>query len=760
MRKILFLACVWAAFGFRTAAQQFDFPETAVSDPAAAAKATRLLASQLLDSYKEADRAKYLDNAFRLQLVVGKYAEAQKSISDLRDLLKATRPTHAPWVNRQYEIYAAAKQSVEANGGSFSDAFSQAFRNTFSELDNVTAARVIRALAVRSPANFQRDFQRDLNQQKGKTSIALADALKLVSDYQIAEAFREPAPLLAALIGEDDARRYVTEKDLRAKTPDGATLCALTMRPRATPSRLTTLLKFTIYVQPANDSSDARLSAAHGYAAVVGYTRGKSCSPDTPVAYEHDGADGAALIDWIAAQPWSDGRVGMYSGSYNGFTQFATAKHMPKALKAIMAGAAAAPGIDVPMEGNVFWNFVYPWPFYTLSSKDNDDATYNDYKRWQRLDHDFYVSGRAYRELDKIDGTPNPTFDKWIIHPDYDAYWQGMIPYGNEFARISIPVLQTAGYYYGGVGAAVYYFSEHQRANPKAEHYLLIGPYDHFGAQWGVFGLLGNVFSSISGMELDPVAKLDLEDLRFEWFDYLFRGAHKPALLQDKVNYQVTGANIWKHAPTLAAMGNQKLRFYLTAAQSGKAFQLNSEIPGKEAAIDLKVDLADRSDVDRKAPGGGVLDDAVDTANGLEFISDPFPHSIEMSGLFSASLDFSCNKKDFDFRIELYEQTPTGKYAFLTSSWARASYVDDRSRRHLLAPGKRVHLDFQSNRLMSRQLEKGSRLVILLKVVKEIGRQINYGTGKDVSDETIADANPPLEIIWFTKTFIDIPVWR
>src|SRR5258707_8981981 len=83
---------------------------------------------------------------------------------------------------------------------------------------------------------------------------------------------------------------------------------------------------------------------------------------------------------------------------------------MPKGLKAIMVGAPVAPGIDVPMEGNVFWNFVYPWPFYTTNVKGLDDAAYSDgAARWKRLDHDWYVSGRPYRDLDKIDGTPIPS---------------------------------------------------------------------------------------------------------------------------------------------------------------------------------------------------------------------------------------------------------------------------------------------------------------------------------------------------------------
>ncbi len=155
------------------------------------------------------------------------------------------------------------------------------------------------------------------------------------------------------------------------------------------------------------------------------------------------------MIGWIAAQPWSDGRVGMYSGSYNGFTAWSAARQMPKALKAIAVGAPARPGVDVPMEGNIFWNFVYAWPFYTTDLKGPDDAIYNDSERWNRLNRNWYVSGRAYRDLDKIDGKPNPIFDEWISHPSYDAYWQQMVPSSRELAQMKIAVLQTAGYYFG-----------------------------------------------------------------------------------------------------------------------------------------------------------------------------------------------------------------------------------------------------------------------------------------------------------------------
>jgi uncharacterized protein len=502
------------------------------------------------------------------------------------------------------------------------------------------------------------------------------------------------------------------------------------------------------------------MAAAHGYMGVVGLTRGKLCSPGEVSPYRYDGADSAALIDWIAAQSWSDGRVGLYGGSYSGFSAWATAKHMPKALKAIAVGAAVAPGLDVPMEGNVFANFVYAWPFYTTGNKELDNATYGQYQRWAKLNHDWYVSGRPYRDLERIDGKPNPIFGEWISHPSYDAYWQQMIPYKKEFARINIPVLQTAGYYFGGPGAALYYFIQHTKHNRLAQHYLLIGPYHHVGAQVGVVSLIGDVFPSLAGLDLDPVALINIEELRFQFFDWVLKSAPRPDLLKDRVNYQVTGSNVWKHAPSLERMADQHLRLYLNPATSGNAYTLSEKEPATNSFAALTINLADRSDVDRKAQGGGVVDKQVDAWNGLEFISDPLPAATELSGLFSGRLDFIANKKDFDFQIDLYELTPKGDYVQLAPYWARASYLGNPSKRRLLVPGKREHPDFQSIRLMSRQLQSGSRVVLVLRVIKGADRQINYGTGKDVSDENIQDAKSPLELKWYGDSYVELPVRR
>jgi len=763
MLKPVWLICLSLMTLSRAEAQTFDFPAKAAEDPAALSQALPGLARAVIAAYREDNREddhrKYLDNLFRLQIAAGRYAEAVRTLASLRDLGAGDLSPQAGATRVLYEIFATAKARQGEDGSPFDAALQRSFRETLGRLDDRTAALVMRALGVDLTA-LQQTLNGALGSQKGKSSIPLAGALALVRAELADQTFRSFAPLAAPLIAEDDHRRYLIDQDIQVRSPDGATVCVMVVRPRSIPGRLPALLNFTIYANPQTMMDEARRTASNGYAGVEGLTRGKGCSPDRPVPYEKDGVDAAAVIAWIARQEWSDGRVGMYGGSYEGFTQWAAAKHRPKALKALMPSVTAAPGIDVPMEGNVFQTFVYYWPFYTTTNKTLDDGPYNDRGRWWKMERAWYVSGTAYRGMDKIDGTPNPFFDRWLDHPGYDAYWRSMIPYRKEFAGIDIPVLTTTGYYDGGQIGALYYFVQHNRFHPGAEHYLLIGPYDHIWGQRGTVSRLGNPLTSLQGYEIDPVAQIDLGELRYQWFDSIFKGKPRPAILKDRVNYEVMGANEWRHAPTLAAMGNQKLRFHLSPERSGDAYRLSARKPPGGAFVPQTIDLADRTDADRVVPGGGIVDKEIDRGSAVVFVSDPFPKPVELSGLFSGRLDLITNKKDLDFAVELYELTAQGEYVQLSYSMSRASYLKDRGHRRLLTPGRRRRLDFQSGRLTSRKFQPGSRLVVLLRILKSPGAQINYGTGKDVSDETIADAGKPLEIRWLGDSFLDVPIRR
>jgi hypothetical protein len=292
-------------------AQELPFPAGAQGDPEAVAKVLPALADQLTVVYKEDTQAKYLDNLFRLQIVC-RHADASKSVVKLREVRVDPRSSQSNWYNVQDQILVRAKIIENREHIQFDEAFQRAFRENLKALNNRTSALVIRQFNVPG-RSLRADFENAVAKQKGKNTISITDALALVRAYQIAEEFRAFAPLANSLIDEDDNRRYFIQRNIQVKTLDGATICVHVMRSRNAPVRLPTLMQFTIYNDPDQSivARDLRRTASNDYASVVGFTRGKACSPDEPVPYEHDGADAAALIDWISKQSWSDGRVGM-----------------------------------------------------------------------------------------------------------------------------------------------------------------------------------------------------------------------------------------------------------------------------------------------------------------------------------------------------------------------------------------------------------------------------------------------------------------
>jgi putative CocE/NonD family hydrolase len=728
-----------------SSAQQIRVPAGMRSETGLPAAMSEL-AKQVAETYRDSDRDKYLAALSQLQLAEGNYQDALTSLRSLRELRRSgTNPPSAARLI-PYEVYATAKSKEP--GIRFDDAFKQSFREYFEKLDAKDSAQA-EPWFLSDLQRAKDDLARALQQQRAKDTIPVADAIDLIKKYEFYEIFRSTLPLTPGLFSEDHSRRYVVTEGILVKTPDGASVEALVVLPKSA-TRVPALLDFTIYVDRDFNLRDAILSAAHGYAGVVAYTRGKGRSADVPVPYEHDGEDATAVIGWISKQPWSDGRVGMYGGSYNGFAAWAAAKHAPPALKALMTSVAAAPGIDVPMEGNVFLNFLYPWPLYTTTNKTLDEARYNDNAHWDALYKKWYTSGAAYRDLEQLDGAPNPIFRRWLEHPAYDVYWQRIIPYRGDFAKIKIPVLQTDGYLEGQGLSSAYYFSEHHKYAPQAEDYYVIGPWNHFGSQ-------RHPATVIDGYTIDPVARIDIEQLRFDWFDYIFKGAPKPSLLKDKVNYEVMGANEWKHAPSIAAMSNESLKFFLAGPVAGDRHALQQTQPAAASAVTQRVAFGDRSDVDWKAPSD-IITKTLDTHSAIAFVSDPIPGTIEFSGKFSGRLDFVTNKRDFDFTVTLYELTPSGEYFQLSYCLQRASYAHDRTARRLLTPGKMEHLELTGAHVLSKRFEAGSRLVVLLGIPKESDIQINYGSGKDVSAETIADAKIPVEVKWYNSSRVILPI--
>ncbi len=236
----------------------------------------------------------------------------------------------------QYELYAKAKISQAASRKAFSDVYSTLFRNLFNPLDDKTALHIAFSLLVSNGIpGLQSNFDKSLTDGQKKDSLDINTAIGLCKDYMVLQVYRQIQPLSRPLIREDDAHRYVVQDSILIKTRDGAEISAIVVRPRGVTKPRPTILLLTTNT-PAQFTILQGTTRFRGYVGMIAFTRGKRFSPNEIVPYEYDGRDCYDVIDWISKQSWCNGKVGMYGGSYNGFTQWAAAKHLHPALKTIV----------------------------------------------------------------------------------------------------------------------------------------------------------------------------------------------------------------------------------------------------------------------------------------------------------------------------------------------------------------------------------------------------------------------------------------
>ncbi len=726
-------------------AQNFGFePPAQVGGPELSA-ALRDLAERVLPAYQDDDPDRYFANLAALQLAVGDPAAAYRSRMTLRERLESEQSSLPPGRAVVYDIYIQARAIEATEGVSFAEAYGRAFRETLAGLDDLEAYE-LEYWFMLPTGPLREALQYALDQRRERNTITLEEALELTRAWFAFDAYDNFDDLAGPLLADDQAKRYVVE-EVAIPVANDATVAAALVRPRAAEgsSSLPTLLEFTL----DRTGRDTREAAAHGYAGVLALARIAGDPTFRPRApFESDGDDARAVIDWIAAQPWSDGRVGMHGTRYGGFVAWSAAKRLPPALKAIATSDPMAPGVDMPSSNRVFLNSAYRWVYGLLAP---DDAIVGDDARWRAMDEDWYRSGRQYRDFPSLPGRARAIFRSWLNHPSYDRFWQKWLPFEAEFAALNIPVLTISGYYTPSQTAALYYFAEHSNQAPNADHTLLIGPYDSSAVEHGAS-------ASVRELGLDLAARIDPNDVRYEWFDHVFHGAEQPALLRARVNYQLAGANEWRHAASLAALEGEPNRFYFQASPEGAPHTLGADKSATPMSLVERVDLRDRTDVAWRPAQELVLRDL--DPRGTTFVTEPFDEPVEIAGRLRGELDFTVNKYDVDLTLMLYELRSHGEYVklFEPAYTFRASYARDPVHRRLLKAGVRQQLPFQSDRLVGRKLQAGSRLMLTIGVNKRADQQINYGGNGDVSEQSIEDAGAAVRVRWHEGSFVEIPV--
>lgn len=525
---------------------------------------------------------------------------------------------------------------------------------------------------------------------------------------------------------------------------DGVRLNATVFRPAGQKEPLPVIFTLTPY------TADSYLERAlyfsrNGYVYALVDVRGRGNSEGSFVPFVNEGRDGHDAVEWFARQPWSNGKVTMWGGSYAGHNQWLTLRERPPHLATIVPVASPYPAVDFPMAKNIFYPYDIQWLTFTSGLLANANL-FGEESFWVQKFSEKYLNHRPFRELDQIVGNRSAVFQTWLDHPTPDDYWRSMAPAPEDYSRMDVPILSITGHYDGDQpGALMFYreFMRHAASAAREKHYLIIGPWDHAGTR--------TPRAEVGGLTFGEASLLDLNKLHKEWYDWTMKNGLKPEFLKKPVAYYVVGpgAETWKYADSLDSIATERRTLYL-GSDGGRANdvfhsgRLTAAAPGQSQPDRWIYDPLDVRPAEREresAPGNidqrPVL--ALD-GSGVIYHTEPFAESTEISGNVKLTLFMALNVPDTDFQASLYEILPDGSSVLLTGDLVRARYRNSLEKAELVVPGKIERYVFDGFTWFSRQVSKGSRLRLVIVSPNSIYLEKNYNSGGVVADETAKDA--------------------
>jgi putative CocE/NonD family hydrolase len=496
---------------------------------------------------------------------------------------------------------------------------------------------------------------------------------------------------------------------------DGVTLNANLYQPR-TSEPLPAIFTLTPYIADSYHER-AYYFAQHGYTFALIDCRGRGNSGGHFEPFINEEVDAYDIVEWLAGQPWCNGAVSMWGGSYAGFDQWMAVKAKPMHLKTIVPVASAHAGVDFPFFKNIFFPYEIQWQTF-ISGVTGNANLFGESSFWIAKFREMYLEHRPFQELDQIVGNLSTHFLDWIQHPTQDSFYDQMALTPNEYDRIDIPILTITGHYDGDQPGALTYYQQHMASSSPAkdQHYLLIGPWDHPGTR--------TPKKEFGGLSYGEASLVDMNKLHKDWYDWILKAGSKPEFLKDRVACYVMGAEEWKYASRIEDLANSTVRLYLnsTNAQANDVFHsgsLQETIPQDSQPDKYVYDPLDTrfADLDKEEISNIYTDERYELnlfGNGLVYHSAPFETDTEITGWINLSLWIALDVPDTDFQAVVSEILPDGKHIQLTQDILRARYRESLRYEKLVIPGEINQYTFTGFTFFSRRVVKGSRLRLLI----------------------------------------------
>ncbi len=460
------------------------------------------------------------------------------------------------------------------------------------------------------------------------------------------------------------------ERDVAMMTRDGVTLVSDVHHP-VTDERVPTIL---VRIPFSNTTGNrlradavARFWASRGYRAVIQGTRGryKSSGNHYPLLSERD--DGIDTLQWLARQPWFDGRLGMWGGSGFGHTQWVLADQVDPGPKALA----------IQIASTNFYEMFYPGGAFSLES-----ALFWAVRSRGAIDEDPVLkdlekgyAGFPLVEADDRAAGDVPFFNDWATHNTADSYWRAID--GNERARnLKAPVLLMAGWYDPFLPTQLRDFMTiRASADPHVatETRLVIGPWSHADTV------------ALPGGPPPRDYRQSVLAPSIAWFDRHLRGVASQKR-EARVTIYVMGDNAWREEREWPLARARVTPFYLRSNGNAAIDKSDGRLSPTPPSTGQG---GDRYEYDPRRPvpsrGGAMLGPRAGIASQNEiearddvlvYTSDELTSDTEVTGPVRAVLYVSTSAKSTDFVVRLVDLHPDGSAYNVSDGILRWRYGD------------------------------------------------------------------------------------
>jgi putative CocE/NonD family hydrolase len=557
-------------------------------------------------------------------------------------------------------------------------------------------------------------------------------------------------PFAAPLAQAADSYAIATEIDVEAKMRDGVILRADVYRPKSTEEKFPVLLERTPY-DKQNSRAFAIRAAMRGYVVIAQDVRGRYKSDGEWYPFKNESNDGFDTVEWAAALPYSNGKVGMIGGSYVGATQMLTAIVHPPHLAGICPVVTASnyhegwtyQGGTFEQWFNESWTSGLAQDTLNRSVEKNTNAQNGMWK----LPLTQYPLFELPQNDSELTRTLAPYFLDWLAHPNYDDYWKRW-SIEEHFSDINVPMLTIAAWYdifQGGslrnyIGVKQHGASDAARKGQRLV--VMIGGHAGGGRK-------------IGDVDFGPAAEREEDDITLAWYDGLLKGKSNDFTQSKAVRIFVMGANQWRDEDDWPLARAKETRYFLHS--SGKANSVGGD--GALSATAPRSETADHYVYDPANPaptvGGPLCCDPKHLKPGprdqrsvearpdvLVYSTPPLAQDLEVTGPITLELFASSSAVDTDFEAKLVDVWPDGFAQNLTEGIVRARYRDSREQPQLLNPGQtyKIALDLWST---SNVFKKGHRirLEVSSSNFPRFDRNLNTGEDNATGRKSVAATN-------------------